>query len=258
MSDKDKKIDLDDELLSKSYERLKDIQPPESVDLRILSMAGQAVSQTGKKPQSVWSGWRYRLAAVATVFLAVSVTLRMLSDTAQDEMLMPGSVQSERDYHPTQPTASDNLTRTPAVSSAMELAEEQREPQAISELALSDTPGDRGLAMRKVYRQSAGVAPDESADDTGGDTGGAASFDQKDDAVREAATEETQDRLLEMGVPDPTEKQLPDKLHNEPANWLMAIDELIDDGQIEWARREIVLFRERWPSRELGEKYDIE
>jgi hypothetical protein len=254
VSDKDQKIDLDDELLSKSYERLKDIQPPESVDLRILSMAGQAVSQTGKKPQSVWSGWRYRLAAVATVFLAVSVTLRMLSDMAQDEMLMPGSVQSEHDYHPTQTTASDNLARTPVVNSVMELAEERREPQAISELALSDTPGDRGLAMRKVYRQSAGVVPDESADDTGG----AASFDLKDDAVREAATEETQDRLLDMGVPDPTEKQLPDKLHNEPANWLMAIDELIDDGQIEWARREIVLFRERWPGRELGEKYDTE
>jgi hypothetical protein len=254
VSDKDQKIDLDDELLSKSYERLKDIQPPESVDLRILSMAGQAVSQTGKKPQSVWSGWRYRLAAVATVFLAVSVTLRMLSDMAQDEMLMPGSVQSEHDYHPTQTTASDNLARTPVVNSVMELAEERREPQAISQLASSETPDDRGLAMRKVYRQSEGVAPDESAVDTGG----AASFDLKDDAVRKAATKATQDGLLDMGVPDPTEKQLPDKLHNEPDNWLMAIDELIDDGQIEWARREIVLFRERWPGRELGEKYDIE
>jgi hypothetical protein len=38
----------------------------------------------------------------------------------------------------------------------------------------------------------------------------------------------------------------------------VAIDELLADGQTKWARREIALFRERWPDLALDEKYDIE
>jgi hypothetical protein len=47
-------------------------------------------------------------------------------------------------------------------------------------------------------------------------------------------------------------------MRHEPDEWLVAIDELLDDGRTQWAGREIALFRERWPDVELDEKYDIE
>ena len=95
MSDKDQKTGFDDDLVMRSYERLREVQPPESLDRRILAMAGEEVNQKRAKRRSGWAGWGYRFAAAAIIVLTVSVTLRMLTESPQDEMLRPGSIQSE-------------------------------------------------------------------------------------------------------------------------------------------------------------------
>jgi hypothetical protein len=233
VSDKEQKTGLEDELLTRSYERLKEVQPPESLDHRILAMAGEEANRKRAQRRSRWAGWTgwgYRFAAAATIVLTVSVTLRMLTGSGDGEMPKPGSIQSETDL------PEEQAPRAVSADSA-NLAME-------SDAGVSDR---REAAQAKVARQrseSAPVAAEIDAPDP-------ASFAADEQAA-------SQGTLSGIAASDPDQENLPDAVRQEPDEWLVAIDELLDDGRTQWAHREIALFRERWPDRELDEKYDID
>jgi hypothetical protein len=233
VSDKERKNGFEDELVTRSYERLREVQPPESLDRRILAMAGEEANRKRAQRSSRWAGWTgwgYRFAAAATIVLTVSVTLRMLTGPGEGEMPKPGSIQPE--------------TALP----------EKQAPRAVSadsaNLAMESDAGvseRKEVVQAKIARQRSESAPV------------AAEIDAADPASF-AADEQvaSQGTLSGMAASDPDQENLPDAVRQEPDEWLVAIDELLADGRTQWAHREIALFRERWPDRELDEKYDID
>jgi hypothetical protein len=240
LSDKEQKTGLEDELLTRSYKRLKEVQPPESLDRRILAMADEEANRKRAQSNSRWDGWTgwgYRFAAAATIVLTVSVTLRMLTGSGDGEMPEPGSIQSETTV------SEEQAPRAMSVDSA--------------NLAMESDAGDSDgeeTTRAKVARQRSESAPAEAED-------GAveiAAFLADDQAAPENALIASQDALSEAAASDPDQENLPEAVRQKPDEWLVAIDGLLDEGRTQWARREIALFRERWPDRQLDEKYDIE
>jgi hypothetical protein len=240
VSDKDQKTGFDDDLVTRSYERLKEIQPPESLDRRILAMAAGEANRK-RTQRSVgwadWKGWGYRFAAAATIVLTVSVTLRMLTDSRDDEMPQSGSIQSET-------TLSEERAPHAMSARSTNLAVESD----------ADVPDGREVTQAKVVRQRVESAPAKS------DSGAAeiASFIADEEVKPELESSASRDALSGLVASAPDQESLPEAMRQEPDEWLVAIDELLDDGRTQWAGREIALFRERWPDVELDEKYDIE
>ena len=253
MSDKDQKTGFDDDLVTRSYERLKEVQPPDSLDRRILAVAGEEADRKRTQDHSDrigWTVWGYRFAAAATIFLTVSVTLRMLTGSGDGEMPAPGSIQSETTLSPAPALSSEAPSQKRADNALMMRAEEQA-PQGMSAMSApesdADVPDGREVVQTKVFRQR-----DESASaETESGTAEIASFLADGQAA-------PQDALSEPAASHEHQENLPAAMRQKPDEWLAAIDGLLDDGQTQWARREIALFRERWPDLELDEKYDID
>ena len=247
VTEKEQNTGVDDALLTSSYDRLKEIQPPESLDRRVMKMAADEAVKAGGRSASIWSIWRYRLAAAATIVLAVSVTLQLLTGPGHDALPEPGLVMSEEGIQRQQAPAAVFSNRLPEEA----MATEQREGQELR--SASRMAADSGVAMVEEAGQ---VQPGpRSRKAAAGQSNVVASetpaLETRKMATPLAASIETQDSLADTSG-------LAEELREKPDDWLVAIDELIENDEKEFARREIALFRERWPDRELDEKYDID
>jgi len=254
VTDKAQNKGIDDELLKSSYDRLKEVQPPESLDRRILAMAEDSALSTSGRGVSSWSIWRYRLAAAATIVLAVSVTLQLLTDPGHDALPEPGLVLSADDIQLRQAPTAVTSDRLPAETMEVEQREKE-ELQAVSRMAADsgvasaeeadqEQPGQR--SRKAVASQSNVVASEIPV------------LESMEMVAPLAASIESQDSLSVLDEPVMDTSGLAEELREKPDDWLVAIDELIENDEKDFARREIALFRERWPDRELDEKYDID
>ncbi|MGI9265795.1 MAG: hypothetical protein ACR2QU_12785 [Gammaproteobacteria bacterium] len=253
MTDKEQNSGIEDALLTSSYDRLKEVQPPASLDRRVLKMAADATLSASGRGASFWSIWRYRLAAAATIVLAVSVTLSLLTDTSHVALPEPGLVLSEDEIQVRHPSARGNRIR---LSEEMKEVERpsMKEPQAATQ-----TSADTG-AMRAV--QADRKAPQSVSEKTDNQSNVATPemtlLESRETVAARMESPSPRDALADQEESAAEASWFAEELRARPDDWLVAIDELLEDGEVGQARREIELFRERWPDRKLDAKYDID
>lgn len=253
MSKRPEDTELGDELLDKSYERLKDIEPPAAVDRQIMALAASEASKAKQGSGTSWRIWRWRIATVAVAVLAFSVTLRIVTDAGRGPDLLELPVGEEpKDSMAVQPGA-------PARSAPVDEAAVDAAPAA------ADAPlrAERSLAIEEqeeVIQTKAYGAGEQSANSgvAEDDDGLAMQSSMKEASPQEVATGPRKDALSMLAEPAVGEDNLPESVRADPDRWLEAIDDLLDQGRRDWARREIGLFRERFPDRKLDAKYDID
>ncbi len=253
MSKRTEDTELGDELLDKSYERLKDIEPPAAVDRQIMALAASESSKAKQGSGTGWRIWRWRIATVAVAVLAFSVTLRIVTDAGRGPDLLELPVGEE----PQDSMAVESRARArsaPVDEVAADAASDAADAALRAERSLAVEEQEE-VVQTKVYR------PGERSENSGtgeDDDGLAMESSMEDVSPQGVATGSRKDALSMLAEPAVSEDNLPEIVRADQDRWLEAIDELLDQGRQGWARREIGLFRERYPDRKLDARYEFD
>lgn len=246
MSKRPEDTEFDDELLDRSYERLRDLEPPSAVDRQIMALATSEARKGQAGSGTSWRIWRWRIATVTVAILAFSVTLRIVTDAGRGPDVLELPVADA-------PQDSMSAESTAVARSAP--------VDEVESDASSPTQTSRAVGQQEEVAQAKAYGPAENAANSGAgrdDDGLAMESSVADAPPRKTEVGSRKDALSMLAEPVVDEDNLPQIVRSDPDRWLDAIDDLLEQGRDDWARRELELFRERNPGRTLDAKYDID
>ena len=277
-----------DSEVSKSYARLKDVEPPMALDRSVLAQAKTAADETRRRRRPpFWASWSSRIAGVAVVTLAVAVTLRLA--IVPETLQRPMPIERERtafgedtafldkDSQALVPGADTHSPDRVARAQSEGLMEEALE-QTARQFEKYDVMSGQGRndlesPVRSMQadvdrsKRSAAAAPpsgavtamaaDEAAPAPSASPAGGngESFSRPDSLDMPRVHALSVKPQLDASGAAPGEWEYT-PWRADPDSWLEYIDLLIEDSDEEAVRQELAAFREDWPDVELAERYE--
>lgn len=230
--------------LTESYRKLGSVEPPADLDARILAEARRAAS-----PRRRFRPWRrkpvYALAAVLVLGLSAVVSWNALQPnspqlmSAPSSLSMPGKVSARR---PASQPASGRMTNPAAVTE-----DEERPVRTGDTVGTSDTRAAKETHDGPGTLESVGKSRDLADTASAGAYGTLPSAEQSRSNAGIAAVPKAEGSRDAALADEDKAAQLP----RPPDPWLEEIEEMLERGATEDARKEVLRFRESYPDYEL-------
>ena len=268
----------DDNKISSLYQQGNDQQPPEQLDKLILKAAHDAVheadlasaasttaSTTEKAGGPFTGGWRAKMSIAALILITVILVPLIEQEPAQhsngvllEDMSadMPADMTVERleRERQSEPGVEKEKKRTnynaPLLRSAKPTRAEQyrRQPESDS----TDKSAGMPMAVEEVMAPQPSAYSVAPAAPAAMATGTA----ETQQVERKSKVSAQKKSTMMMDADSVGEMEAEGKLENyklDPQQWLQRINKLVEQGDIETARKQVADFRLRYPHEEIGQ-----
>ncbi len=265
--------------VARGYDRLRDVEPPQALDRAVLERARAAASGPRRRP-AFWSHWSSRLAVAAVVVLAVAVTLQLRPGpetipVAMDEGAgsgAAGSVTMDDSASPAPAVAEGAPARSgegyadntgPRAPEEGERVSGSTEQTVQHELAMEESAimADSATTMpSRAEIEASAALLGATADEADPEARGAqrrldllAAYDSHR-APQRAAAESLAMSAKSASAPPSAPSARP-SWREDPDDWLILVDALLEAGREAEARAELAGLVETWPDHPVDPRY---